>query len=156
MARCDSERQRAGDDFPTLPSLVYRETHRRGSHPAGKANAERSRGKFPWPASGRMFERGLVLESVRRTEQDRGLACRLQLPEAAFGYEWPPGAFGHALWPTFGHLIWPTSESVAKRNEQSGREGRTAAGAVGMTPQLAPEPATPTRVRMEAGRFGET
>src|SRR5580700_11246846 len=67
--------------------MVHREAHRRGAHSAGQTDAEPAYRKLQRPASRRVSERELVLEPVRRTGEDRGLAGRLQLAAATLGAE---------------------------------------------------------------------
>src|SRR6185369_6794810 len=81
----DSKRQWAGGQLATLPGLVHRETYRCGAHSAWQPDAECTHRKFQRQASRRVSERELVLEPVRRTGENRGLAGGLQLAAATLG-----------------------------------------------------------------------
>src|ERR1700722_4182155 len=67
--------------------MVHRETDRRGAHSAGQTDAERAHRELQRQAPRRVSERELVLEPVRRTGKDRGLAGGLQLAAATLGAE---------------------------------------------------------------------
>jgi len=56
-----------------------------GAHSAGQTHAERAHRKLQRQTSRRVSERELVLEPVRRTGEDRGLAGGLQLAAATLG-----------------------------------------------------------------------
>ena len=74
IAGLDPLRQRAGVHEPAFSGVVRGAGDRVDSHSAGETDAKRVCREFQWAAAGRVFERELVSEPVRRAAEDRGVA----------------------------------------------------------------------------------
>ena len=72
-AAIDSQRQWARADLSSLSGVGDRVEDRSVAYPAGQADAERRHGELQRKAARRMPEHKLVLEPVRRQEEDTGL-----------------------------------------------------------------------------------